>query len=68
MNVNKVYICTVQAGIQSDYAVDSRSIGIRKWTFSDQETINDAAVVGLELKNSYDHLLAASTYGGYDVW
>lgn len=63
-----MFIQTVQAGVQGDYAVDSRNIGIRKWTFSDQETINDAAVVGLELKNSYDHLLAASSYGGYDVW
>lgn len=36
--------------------------------FVEQEQINDAAVVGLDLKNSYDHFLAASTYGGYDTW
>lgn len=36
--------------------------------FAEQEQINDAAVVGLDLKNSYDHFLAASTYGGYDTW
>lgn len=58
----------MRAGIQGDYSVDSRSINIRKWTFSEQEVINDASVVGLDLKNTYDHLLAASTYGGYDVW
>ncbi|XP_049868218.1 rab3 GTPase-activating protein regulatory subunit [Pectinophora gossypiella] len=64
----KAQLAKVQAGIQDDYTVDSRSIGIRKWVFSDQDNINDAAVVGLELKNSYDHLLAASTYGGYETW
>lgn len=48
--------------------MDSRSISIRKWMFTEQEVMNDAAVVGLDLKNTYDHLLAASTYGGYDVW
>lgn len=63
-----LYIFIVRAGIQGDYSVDSRSISIRKWMFSDQEVINDAAVVGLDLKNTYDHLLAASIYGGYDIW
>ncbi|KAG6438671.1 hypothetical protein O3G_MSEX000134 [Manduca sexta] len=58
----------VRAGIQDDYMIDSRNISVRKWVFCDQEIINDAAVVGLELKNAYDHLLAASTYGGYDIW
>lgn len=64
----KAQLARVRAGIQGDYSVDSRSINIRKWTFSEQEVINDASVVGLDLKNTYDHLLAASTYGGYDVW
>ncbi|XP_072938596.1 rab3 GTPase-activating protein non-catalytic subunit [Epargyreus clarus] len=64
----KAQMARVHAGIQDDYMVDSRSINIRKWTFTDQECINDAAVVGLELKNTYDHFLAASTYGGYDTW
>lgn len=62
------YSISVQAGLQTDYAVDGRNIQIRKWSFSDQDVINDAGVVGLELKNTYDHLLAASTYGGYDTW
>ncbi|XP_041984999.1 rab3 GTPase-activating protein regulatory subunit isoform X2 [Aricia agestis] len=61
-------VIAVQAGIQEEYTVDSKSISIRKWTFSDQDEIKDAAVVGLELKNTYDHFLAASTYGGYDTW
>lgn len=59
---------SVRAGIQENYSVDSHNINIRKWLFSDQEVLNDAAVVGLELKNAYDHLLAASTYAGYDIW
>lgn len=58
----------MQAGIQDYYSVDNRSISIKKWLYTEQEVVNDAAVVGLELKNAYDHLLAASTYGGYDVW
>ncbi|XP_059049592.1 rab3 GTPase-activating protein non-catalytic subunit-like [Achroia grisella] len=64
----KAQLARVQAGILNDYTIESRNINIRKWTFTEQEIINDAAVVGLELKNTYDHLLAASTYGGYDTW
>ncbi|RVE41337.1 hypothetical protein evm_014014 [Chilo suppressalis] len=64
----KSQLAKVQAGIQAEFNIDTRSINIRKWSFSDQEVIQDAAVVGLELKNTYDHLLAASTYGGYDTW
>lgn len=59
---------TVQAGVQEDYTVDNRNIHIRKWTLSDQEEINDIAIAGLELMNTYDHYLGASTYGGYDTW
>lgn len=59
---------SVQAGVQQDYVVDSRNINIRKWSFLEQESINDASVVGLDLKNTFDHFLAASTYGGYDTW
>lgn len=58
----------VQAGVQTNYVIDSRSINIRKWSFTEQELISDASVVGLELKNTFDHFLAASTYGGYDTW
>ncbi|CAG9785571.1 unnamed protein product [Diatraea saccharalis] len=64
----KSQLAKVQAGLQDAFTVDSRSVNIRKWLFADQEIIQDSAIVGLELKNSYDHLLAASTYGGYDTW
>lgn len=59
---------TVQAGLQSEYCIDNRSIQIRKWIYSEQEQINDAAVAGLDLTNAYEHYLAASNYGGYDTW
>ncbi|XP_023935335.1 rab3 GTPase-activating protein regulatory subunit [Bicyclus anynana] len=64
----KAQVAKVHAGIRGEQTVDSRNIQIRKWSFSEQEQIIDAAVVGLELKNTYDHFLAASTYGGYDTW
>lgn len=64
----KAQMAKVEAGIQSNYSVDGRSINVRRWTFADQDLINDGTVAGLELKNIYDHLLAASTYGGYDTW
>lgn len=60
----------MRAGLvnQDEHMIDIRTINIRKWIFSEQEVVNDAAVVGLELKNAYDYLLAASTYGGYEIW
>ncbi|XP_013187310.1 rab3 GTPase-activating protein non-catalytic subunit [Amyelois transitella] len=65
----KAQLARVQAGVLDEYSVDSRNINIRRWTFTaDQDTLNDAEMVGIELKNTYDHLLAASTYGGYDTW
>ncbi|CAH2108237.1 unnamed protein product [Euphydryas editha] len=64
----KAQLAKVQAGLQSEYSIDSRNIQIRKWIFSEQDQINDAAVAGLYLTNSYEHYLAASTYGGYDAW
>lgn len=64
----KTQLARVQAGVTKDYYVDGKSIISRKWSFADQDVINDGAVVGLELKNTYDHLLAASNYGGYDTW
>lgn len=39
----------------------------RKWGFQDQVTINDVAVVGLDLTNTYDHLLTASTLSGFEA-
>ncbi|XP_030750579.1 rab3 GTPase-activating protein regulatory subunit [Sitophilus oryzae] len=41
-------------------------LNIKKWGFEDQSTINDVAVVGLNMSNTFDHLLTASTCGGFD--
>lgn len=57
----------MQAGILSDSKVDGRPINVEKWNFTEQDHVKDAAVAGLQLKNTYDHLLAASVYGGYDT-
>ncbi|KAJ0175608.1 hypothetical protein K1T71_008767 [Dendrolimus kikuchii] len=66
----KAQLAKVRAGLVNvdEPVIDIRNINIRKWIFSEQEVVNDAVVVGLELKNAYDHLLAASTYGGYEIW
>ncbi|EFA10326.1 rab3 GTPase-activating protein non-catalytic subunit [Tribolium castaneum] len=39
----------------------------KKWGFQDQATINDIAVVGVNLHGTFDHLLTASTCGGFDT-
>lgn len=39
----------------------------RKWGFQEQTTINDVAVVGLDMTNTYDHLFTASTLSGFDA-
>lgn len=44
----------------------SPSFNIRKWAFQDQASILDTSVVGLAACNSFDHLLVASTSGGFD--
>ncbi|KAL3269925.1 hypothetical protein HHI36_008982 [Cryptolaemus montrouzieri] len=41
-------------------------VNIRKWGFQDQSIINDLAVVGLTISNAFDHLLTASTCGGFE--
>lgn len=41
-------------------------LSIKKWGFQDQASINDVAVVGLNMSNTFDHLLTASTCGGFD--
>ncbi|XP_056636903.1 rab3 GTPase-activating protein non-catalytic subunit [Diorhabda sublineata] len=38
----------------------------KKWGFLDQSVINDSAVVGLNLSNTFDHLLVASTSRGFN--
>lgn len=42
-------------------------LGVRKWGFQDQDTINDVVVVGLNLTNTFDHLLTAAICGGFDA-
>ncbi|GJQ87312.1 hypothetical protein Trydic_g17361 [Trypoxylus dichotomus] len=42
------------------------SMNPKKWGFVDQNTVNDMAVVGLDLSNTFDHLLTASTCEGFD--
>lgn len=39
----------------------------RKWGFQEQSVINDAVVVGMDLTNTFDHLLTASTMSGFDA-
>lgn len=42
-------------------------INPKKWGFHDQATINDIAVVGVNLHGTFDHLLTASTCGGFET-
>lgn len=49
--------------------LDSSQSGVtpKKWGFTDQSAIHDCAVVGLNLTSPFDHLLTASTYGGFET-
>ncbi|XP_050304560.1 rab3 GTPase-activating protein regulatory subunit isoform X2 [Anthonomus grandis grandis] len=40
---------------------------VKKWGFQDQSLINDVAVLGLNISNTFDHLLAASLCGGFEA-
>nr|CAH7750373.1 unnamed protein product [Callosobruchus chinensis] len=40
---------------------------LKKWSIHDQSLVNDTATVGLCPTSSFDHLLAASTCGGFDA-
>ncbi|CAG9761149.1 unnamed protein product [Ceutorhynchus assimilis] len=42
-------------------------LSVKKLGFQDQGLINDVAVVGLTMSNTFDHLLAASICGGFDT-
>lgn len=44
---------------------DLASLMPKKWGFQEQSLINDSAVVGLNVANTFDHLLIASTCGGF---
>ncbi|XP_065332946.1 rab3 GTPase-activating protein non-catalytic subunit [Cloeon dipterum] len=38
-----------------------------KWGFAEQDQVNDCQVIGLPPVNTYDHLLTASLYGGFEA-
>lgn len=42
-------------------------LSVKKWGFQDQGLINDVAVIGLNMSNTFDHLLTASICGGFDT-
>ncbi|KAF5303849.1 hypothetical protein FQR65_LT08106 [Abscondita terminalis] len=58
--------CRSQLGARNDSDNSLNGNGVKKLGFQDQFLINDAAVVGLDLANTFDHLLTASTCGGFD--
>ncbi|KAJ8913603.1 hypothetical protein NQ315_013425 [Exocentrus adspersus] len=43
------------------------TLNIRKWGFQDQAVIHDSVVAGLNLASPFDHLLTASTCGGFET-
>ncbi|XP_018563175.1 rab3 GTPase-activating protein regulatory subunit [Anoplophora glabripennis] len=43
------------------------SLSPKKWGFQDQAVIHDSAVVGFNLASPFDHLLTASTCGGFET-
>ncbi|KAK4875899.1 hypothetical protein RN001_012321 [Aquatica leii] len=59
--------CHDQLGTKSDTDNSINGNGVKKLGFQDQFLINDVAVVGLDLANTFDHLLTASTCGGFDT-
>lgn len=58
---------TAQAGASKNINLEGQNLQMRKLGFADQDIICDASVIGLELSNTFDHLLAASTHGGFFV-
>ncbi|XP_018329568.1 rab3 GTPase-activating protein regulatory subunit [Agrilus planipennis] len=46
---------------------DSSLVVPKKWSFAEQYLVKDSVVVGFELSNTFDHLLTASTCGGFDT-
>ncbi|ERL83997.1 rab3 GTPase-activating protein regulatory subunit-like [Dendroctonus ponderosae] len=42
-------------------------LSVRKWGFQDQSSVNDVAVIGLNMTNTFDHLLTASVCGGFEA-
>lgn len=46
---------------------DSGLTTVKKWGFQDQFTVNDSVMIGSDAVSTFDHLLTASTCGGYDA-
>lgn len=62
----KTLIIPARAG-SKDLRIEGQNLTVRKLGYADQDVICDASVIGLELSNTFDHLLAASTHGGFFV-
>ncbi|XP_014277856.1 rab3 GTPase-activating protein non-catalytic subunit [Halyomorpha halys] len=45
--------------------IDAPPLALTKWSLSDQETINDVAILGSQATNSFCHLTTATIRGGY---
>ncbi|KAJ8980472.1 hypothetical protein NQ317_013225 [Molorchus minor] len=72
----KKYIYNIRAMNCRDELIKGRSdlpeiprasLAPKKWGFQDQAGVHDTAVVGLNLSSTFDHLLTASTCGGFDT-
>ncbi|KAF5291197.1 hypothetical protein FQA39_LY14439 [Lamprigera yunnana] len=53
--------------LDTDTQINLSLNGIKKLSFQDQFSINDVAVVGLDLANTFDHLVTVSTCGGFET-
>lgn len=62
----RIFFCTAQAKNMS-FEPPEISVNAKKWGYQDQNVVNDSAVVGLDLTNTFDHLLRASTFTGFDA-
>lgn len=59
--------CRNQLGTGSPVECSIKGVNVKKFGFQDQFLINDVTVVGLDLANTFDHLLTASTCGGFET-
>ncbi|XP_077284837.1 rab3 GTPase activating protein [Arctopsyche grandis] len=63
----RVQLAKARAGASKDINLEGQNLQMRKLGFVDQDVVCDASVIGLELSNTFDHLLTASTHGGFFV-
>lgn len=63
---NKQFFSIAQAKT-ANFEPPDVSMNAKKWGYQDQGSVNDTAVVGLDLTNTFDHLLRASTFTGFDA-